>query len=170
MKRSIFQWPTEHCMWNCTNFYSAQVPSAPSPVLPACQHHFMFITFMFWVITYHLHATAQLAANTSTALKNHETQLISSSTTAWLRFLCTILCHAFAVSPEQIIKLPHNTAFPMCALEIIIMAIGLHWGMVQINNRELLCSAWVDDTTDTWTIQVIMDNCISSLKSSIVDL
>lgn len=163
-------------MWNCTNFYSAKVPSAPSPVLLACQHHFMFITFTFWIITYHLHASAQLASTlqqlwkTMKTLRRNAVNSFQHCCTTQVLVYHSLFCHACTASPEQIIKMPHNTVFPMFAPEIIFMAIGLHWGTVQTNNCELLCIVWVEDIVDMWTIKVIIDNCISSLKSSVADL
>lgn len=79
----------------------------------------------------------------------------SSSTVAWVRLLCAVAC--FAMDSQQHQGTPLNllpTLAPGWAPGAIRICVGIRQGMVQINNCNLLCTAWMADTSKTWTTKL----------------
>lgn len=73
---------------------------------------------------------------------------------------CCLFCHGFSAAPGHSIKSPPNTASSGWATGIIRICVHLHQGMVQINNCNLLCTAWMGDTFKLWTMKLTRDNYV----------
>lgn len=138
-----------------TDFDSTQVPRAPSTILIVCQDPvssslpscFELAPTICMQMSY-LQLTFQQLSKTVKTLRRGAARSFQHCCTTRVPVCCSVLCHGFTASPGHITKSPHNTVSPGCALETTMMCVRLHWRMVQINDCELLCTVWMEDTTD----------------------
>lgn len=154
-------------MRNYTDFDSAQVPNAPSTILIVCQDPVSSslpscfeLAPTICIQMYNLQLTFQQLSKTVKTLRRDAAQSFQHCCMTRVPSCRSLFCHGFAASPGHIIKSPHNTISPGCGLEITMMCAWLHWGAIQINNCELLCTAWVEDTTDLQTIKLTRDHYV----------
>lgn len=127
---------------------------------------FKSITFVFWISAYCLHTNVLFAANIPTAFQTWENpqKRCSSLLLALLHESgsCVLLpvLPWISAAPGHFVKSPPKTLSSGWAPGILRMCVGLHQGMVQINNCNLLCTAWMGDTSKLWTMKLIRYNYV----------
>lgn len=148
-------------MRNYPDFDSAQVPSAPSTLLAVRQDPvssslpWCFELAPTACIQMHcLQPTFPQLSKPGETLSRDTAHPSQHCCMSQVPVCCCLLCHGLSAAPGHSIKSPPNTWAPA----IVRICVGLQQGVVQINNCDLLCTAWMGDTAKIWTMKLIRGN------------
>lgn len=149
------------------DFDLAQVPSAPSTLLtvrqdpvssslPSCFE----LVPTACIQMYCLQPTFQQLSQPGKTLRRDAAHSFWHCCMSHVPVCWGLFCHGFSAGSGHSVKSPPNTFSSGWAPGIIRMCVGLHQGMVQTNNCNLLCTARMGDSSKTWTTKLIRDNYV----------